>query len=417
MAMNDQELKRFAAQNVEYGFSADVMPSTLGPRRAALAPLNVTTGSMAGSNGPQNGRFSAKNPDYRVYPKLRPQGPEYRRGPRAKPTAPVEEVAPGNPYANGGDGTVARASGPDRYNTNIAGGLSRDELIRRMEMASTTMRGSPSARAAVMGVYADQVKSLDQGELAKNQGNIEASQLQYKGDMDANMQEAAGRQAFGNDMGILNRKGELDADASAAAANDPYKLAQVENLKAQTQVRMAEAANKSAETEARLQLNRDSADNAREAMIAKQHPDWTAEQVRAEAQRVALGAGQANSGSTNMDFAKANTVNELIKAVNTPNTYSDQAMYLDDGQAHFFTDPTAAANVDTTAANFTMTDTEGFFPGLRRAFGGQTKTLTMRDADGKIRKQAMLRDKAQIETLDALLKAQAAADYKRRLGE
>lgn len=259
MAMNEQELKRFAAQNVEYGFSADVMPSTLGPRRAALAPMNVTTGSMPGSNGPQNGRFSAKNPDYRVYPKLRPQGPEYRRGPRAKPVAPIEPAAPVNPYANGGDGTVARATGPDRYNTNIAGGLSRDELIRRMEMASTTMRGSPSARAAVLGVYADQVKALDQGELEKNKGNIDASQLQYKGEMDANMQEARGRQDFGNNMGILNRKAELDA-AAAKAAMDPEKRAlELAKTRSDIAVNEATAAMKKGEYEALIGGKQDAA--------------------------------------------------------------------------------------------------------------------------------------------------------------
>ena len=138
-----------------------------------------------------------------------------------------------NMFAMGGNGVVARGT-PETRQTNIAGGLTRDEIIRRMEMASSSMRGFPGARNALMGAYADQLKALDQGELAKNQGNIDAGQLAFKTNMDANMQEAAGRQAFGNEMGALNRKGVLDMQV-AEASKDPTKNYWA-NLKTQAEI-------------------------------------------------------------------------------------------------------------------------------------------------------------------------------------
>lgn len=148
-------------------------------------------------------------------------------------TARLARATPGM-FADGGDGTVQRGSIATR-GVNIAGGLDRTELMRRMEMASTGMRGSPSARAAVMGVYADQLKALDAAQLQNNQGNIDAGQLAYKTDMDANMQQARGRQDFGNAMGTLNRKGAIDIQ-TAMASNDPTKNYWT-NLKTQAEIK------------------------------------------------------------------------------------------------------------------------------------------------------------------------------------
>ena len=144
-----------------------------------------------------------------------------------------------DPYFFGGDGAIAREAGPEKQSTNI-GGLPRDELIRRMEIAGSSMRGSPTARGAVMGMYADSVKAIDAGELQKNQGNIEAGQTVYRGNMAANMQQAQGKQAFGNEMGILNRRGALETAANAAKADPEMRQAELNVLKADALMKKGE---------------------------------------------------------------------------------------------------------------------------------------------------------------------------------
>lgn len=285
-------------------------------------------------------------------PASRPQGPEFRLGPRGVDRGPKDLGTVKNDYAQGGDGTVARAPGPDRYNTNIAGGVSRDELIRRMEIASTTMRGSPSARAAVMGVYADQVKSLDQGELDKNKGNIDASQLQYKGEMDANMQESRGRQDFGNNMGILNRKGEMDAEAAAAAANDPYRAAQLENLTSQTKLNLAKAIN-----EANTRTITDEAADQRtyldmqKAARDKLGPNATPEEIAAEVNSNTAKSGKYGTNTTSGNIARADDAELLNKQLGSSDPYfkrlllaGDQSKYVFGGQPTL--DINDSANMD-----------------------------------------------------------------------
>lgn len=268
------------------------------------------------------------------------------------PNSTVDLGTVKNDYAQGGDGTVARAPGPDRYNTNIAGGLSRDELIRRMEMASTTMRGSPSARAAVLGVYADQVKALDQGELEKNKGNIDASQLQYKGETDANMQEARGRQDFGNNMGILNRKAELDAAAAAAAANDPYRKAQLENLTSQTELNRAKALNEAAsrtisDTAADQRTYLDMEKSVREKLGANATP----EQIAAETTRQTQNAGMYNTNTQAGNIARAEDAQALSGAIGKGDSWltrmfasGEQPKYVLGGQPKI--DVTDTANLE-----------------------------------------------------------------------
>lgn len=155
--------------------------------------------------------------------------------PPAAPTDPTKQaprMLTAEPFSGGGDGTVQREAAAPKQSVNI-GGLPREELIRRMEHASTGMRGSPTARAAMMGMYADSVKAMDAGELQKNQGNIESDQQVYRGNMAANMQQAQGNQAFGNEMGILNRRATLEAQAAAASADPEMRALKMRDLESQ----------------------------------------------------------------------------------------------------------------------------------------------------------------------------------------
>ena len=197
-----------------------------------------------------------------------------------------------NMFAMGGNGAVARGT-PETRQTNIAGGLTRDEIIRRMEMASSSMRGSPGARNALMGAYADQLKALDQGELAKNQGNIDAGQLAFKTNMDANMQESRGRQEFGNTMGALNRKGVLDMQV-AEAGKDPTKNYWA-NLK--TQAEIAKLKSDTARVNDVYDIERTSKADTAIGVRAKQLTDAGMDPAQAlqQAGLEALGRGDPNS--------------------------------------------------------------------------------------------------------------------------
>lgn len=154
--------------------------------------------------------------------------------PPKAPPAPTNASPPINtdPYLFGGDGAVAREAPAPKQSVNI-GGVPREELIRRMEHAGMTMRGSPTARAAMMGMYADSVKAMDAGELQKNQGNIESDQQLYRGNMAANMQQAQGKQEFGNAMGLLNRRATLEAQAAAASADPEMRALKMRDLESQ----------------------------------------------------------------------------------------------------------------------------------------------------------------------------------------
>lgn len=250
-------LTPFEQQNVDYGFSPDVQPSSLSLRRAAplptpYKPLRV---DQPRSRGGMRGKPYLPAV---TTPQSRPQGPEYRLGPRGVAYGPKDLGTVKNDYAQGGDGTVAREAAPEKQTVNI-GGVPRDELIRRMENASLTMRGSPTARAAVMGMYADSVKAIDQGELDKNKGNIESDQLAYRGNMDANMQESRGRQEFGNNMGLMIRKGEIDAKAAAALSDPEKRAAEIEKIKSDTAVNEATALMRKGEYEAAITGKQDAA--------------------------------------------------------------------------------------------------------------------------------------------------------------
>ena len=235
-------------------------------QRSLVAPLDLYPAAPSGPSKRFGPQAKARNPrGGRPMAETINNFSDNGRGPNSRgatnPNSTVDLGTVKNDYAQGGDGTVAREAAPAQRSVNIAGGLSRDDIIRRMEMASTGMRGSPSARAAMMGAYADQLKSLDQGELDKNKGNIESDQLAYRGNMDANMQESRGRQEFGNSMGLLNRKGEMDAEAAAAAAeaqaNDPYRKAQIENLTSQTEINRVKTMMEKGKYDAGIQAEQD----------------------------------------------------------------------------------------------------------------------------------------------------------------
>lgn len=367
------------------------MPSVIDEANFALNRYPTSLSNTVAGR-PQNGRFSAKNLGKANSLAVR-SGQNYAatalnysdngRGPNSRgatpPNSTVDLGVVKNDYAQGGDGTVARAPGPDRYNTNIAGGLSRDELIRRMEMASTTMRGSPSARAAVLGVYADQVKALDQGELEKNKGNIDASQLQYKGEMDANMQEARGRQDFGNNMGILNRKAELDA-AAAKAAMDPEKRAlDLAKIRSDIAVNEANALNKSAETSALLPGKREKLWMDKVAALEKAGvlPDVARNTVLDE-----MGAAGELDNSTSMGAAELSRRSQFAaETVNKGNHWWDQLLSGED--VHVLSDP----KIDPLNANINNFSVSSDVGGLAAAqnflFGDGIKRVTATGADGK----------------------------------
>lgn len=144
-----------------------------------------------------------------------------------------------NRYENGGDGTVAREAAPRARSVSIAGGVPRDELIRRMEIAGSSMKGSPSARAAAMGMYADQIKAYDNVEIDNNQGNMRQENLTFQQNSEGNRQQAAGRQDFGNNVGLLERKGEIDMNVALAGRNSAKEAAELEGILLDNKVKAA----------------------------------------------------------------------------------------------------------------------------------------------------------------------------------
>lgn len=243
-------LDQFKKQNVDYGFSADVMPSTVTPQRALAAPANVFKNAhvktIAPATDPHGGVLRKDHRRFRGITEAEKAqqitasivDPPYVPKPKAQ--------APEDPYANGGDGRVAREERPRNQQVSVAGGVPRDELIRRMEIAARSYAGSPSARAAMMGAYAEQLKAYDTVEINNNQNNNQNDQLTFQQNSSANRQEAQGRQQFGNEVGMLNRKGAIESALAAqtAKANAPLAAAQLAELKSRTLINEASAAQK-----------------------------------------------------------------------------------------------------------------------------------------------------------------------------
>jgi hypothetical protein len=163
-----------------------------------------------------------------------------------QPAQPAAQAPPMyTDYANnGGDTRVTREAPLRSTPANIAGGVDRDELVRRMQNAGRYMVGSPSARAAMMGVYSDQLKALDEGALQDNKGNIENAQLGYQQNMEANRQEADGRRQFGNLAGLQERRFQNDLalqEASRAPVDAEMRALELQKLRNEVAIGASEA--------------------------------------------------------------------------------------------------------------------------------------------------------------------------------
>ena len=283
---------------------------------------------------------------------------------RDKPAAAPEPA----PYADGGDGTVAREA-PSYRGVSVAGGLDRGELLRRMEMASTSMRGSPSARAAVMGVYAEQLKAMDTAELQKNQGNVDTDQLAFKTNAAANMQEAEGRQSFGNQMGVLNRKAELDAAAAAAAANDPYRQAQLENLQSQTRLNNARGVNEANSAQLRdTQVDQETFTKLLAASRAKLGPDATAADVEADALRMVADSGNYGTNAFGGNLARARDAEEISRTAGQGSSWGSRLALSGDAPKYIFGGEPKVNTADTANLDYYDASGESWIGGIRRAF-------------------------------------------------
>ena len=401
----DTTLDRFKKQNVAYGFSADVMPSTLGPRRKLAAPANVAAPTYVTQPRTRQalGQLRAKNPRGGE-----PMVESFNRG--TDPNSTVDLGTVTNDYMSGGDGTVARELGAPKQAVNI-GGLPRDELIRRMENASTGMRGSPSARAAMMGMYADSVKAMDAGELQKNQGNIESDQQVYRGNMAANMQQAQGKQEFGNAVGLLNRKAGLDAAAAAASADPEMRQAKLDDLKSQTLTRNASALNASAETSATLPGKREKLWMDKQAALEKagMPPDQARAQVIAE---MAAGGNLDNSTSIGGQEMTLRS-REAADTVNKGNFWLDQMLSGED--THVWEDETINRDA-TNMNNFSLSsDVNGLAAIQNAVFNDGIRRLTGVDESGKKVNRLIKGD--EVTRMEQIIADNERANKKRKLGE